>query len=159
MAFAALQLVALIARSLAEARALPNHGMSPMKPQRYTDKERSLGLLASVNLGVLQWVSADGHCFFYAVAAKLKELRGWKGTGLDVRRAAVAEMKGLNMRRYQEMWYVEHVSSGGRTLPAGALSHGLAMQWECYLRDMKEESWEVADWQAGVAGPHHQFAI
>ena len=75
MAFAALQLVALIARSLAEARALPNHGMSPMKPQRYTDKERSLGLLASVNLGVLQWVSADGHCFFYAVAAKLKELR------------------------------------------------------------------------------------
>jgi hypothetical protein len=36
MAFAALQLVALIARSLAEARALPNHGMSPMKPQSYT---------------------------------------------------------------------------------------------------------------------------
>jgi hypothetical protein len=36
----------------------------------------------------------------------------------------VAEMKGPNMRSYQEMWYFEHMSWCGRKLPAGALSHG-----------------------------------
>ena len=44
------------------------------------------------------------------------------------------------MRKYQELWYMEHIGKGKRTLPDGALSSSHQRQWTSYLQDMAEES-------------------
>jgi hypothetical protein len=72
---------------------------------------------------LLAWVLDNGHCFFDAVAALLNSKgANVKYTSIDVRRAAVQEMRGPHKRKYQELWYTEHIGKGKRTLPDGALS-------------------------------------
>jgi hypothetical protein len=89
---------------------------------------------------MLQFVAADGHCFFTAFAAWLNRHRSLQGvralTMASVRRAAVQEMRGERKHLYQRMWYSEHISNGRRVLE-GALTPGLLRQWETYLQEME----------------------